>query len=106
MSKYCSSIGVSFTIGRRSRGRRKVSLYRLSNLEQRAIARAQLDDDSIAQRAVRHAIAQHDPPILRPALSARRVRHVHDLVAAVLRRRRPENREGASPRIIIEDAAA
>ena len=39
-------------------------MYRLSNRQQRSICGTELDDERLAQRRVRNAIAQHDPALV------------------------------------------
>ena len=79
------------------------TLDRLSNGEQRAGFRIDLDDNRFLERGVRNAIAKHDPAIRAPALTTARIRDVNRLVSgnAVL----PQNRDGANGGVVAEHAA-
>src|ERR1700680_3551804 len=95
-------MGVSF-VGRGIRGSRLV--YRLSDGDQRSVACVELDDDGVAQRAVRHAIAKHHPPPPLPTLSPPGVGDVNGLVGAIACRiamSQHDNR--ATGGVITEDA--
>jgi len=86
-------------------GERPTLLDWLSNREQRAVAGIELNDDSVAQRGVRNAIAQHDPPRLPPTLFPPGIRHVHSFEAVVSRAvNLSQDRQRAYGGVAAEDA--
>ena len=80
------------------------SSYRLSNRQKRSISGVELDDDRVAQRGMRQAIAKHHPPRTPPTLPPPGVRDVHRFVARVSRAiGLPQNGNGAHGSVVAEN---
>lgn len=74
---------------------------RLSDRQQTAVARVELDDDRIAEAGVRNAIAKDHPARAIASFATRSVRHVDDVIPLVTSR--GKGAQGENRRVVAQD---